>query len=177
MPSPLRSKCGTVGRAAPRRANLVRLEHAVLVLVQHVARHLRDASVHLAQHVLLRHEMRRVREHAGAFRVIEVAVAVDDVPDRPSREALAELGFEPGGERLADRVAQDDARRRHVEHRRPALVVRAIEVAAHVGDAPHGVRRQPPRARSRRNRRGLAERDAAGQDSDREADENSATAA
>ena len=122
------------GPRVRRDVDLVAVDDAVVVAVDHVARHLRVAAVHVAQHVLVRDERRRVREHGAARRMIEVAVAVDDVAHGAAGEARVELALQPRRERLVDRVAQDDAGRRHEEHGVPVAVAGAVEIAVDLRD-------------------------------------------
>ncbi len=50
-----------------------------------------------------------LREHPRALDVVEVAVAVDHVPDRLAREALGQLALQPGPEVRVDGVGEQDA--------------------------------------------------------------------
>ena len=54
------------GARVRRDVDLVAVDDAVVVAVDHVAGHLRVAAVHVAQHVLVRDERRGVREHGAA---------------------------------------------------------------------------------------------------------------
>ena len=83
VPSPLRSNRRR-RRAAPRRTISFASNSGVLVLVEHVAGYLRDASVHLAQHVLLRDQTRRIRE-TPAPSVIQAAARGDIPTGRPGK--------------------------------------------------------------------------------------------
>ncbi len=122
------------GPRVRRDVDLVAVDDAVVVAVDHVARHLRVAAVHVAQHVLVADERCGVRERGAAGGVIEVAVAVDDVAHGLAREARVELALQPRRERLVDRIAEDDAGRRHEKHRVPVAVARAVEIAFDLRD-------------------------------------------
>ena len=122
------------GPRVGRDVDLVAVDHAVRVAIDHVARHLRVAAVHVAQHVLVTDERRGVRECGAAGGMIEVAMAVDDVAHGAAGEARVELALQPRRERLVDRVAEDDSRGRHEEHRVPIAVASAIEIAFDLRD-------------------------------------------
>ena len=113
--------------------DLIRIDGAVLIAIDHVARHVRVAAVHVPQHVLVRDELGRVGEDVSAGGVIEVAVAVDNVPHR-HREAAAELVLQPCRERRIDGIAEDDAVARHEEDRVPVAVPSPIQITGERND-------------------------------------------
>jgi hypothetical protein len=79
-----------------------------VIPIDHVARHVRVATIEVAQHVLVADESGGVGEGGSAPRMIEMAVAVDDVTHR-HLEPAAELVLQPRRERRVNRIAQDDA--------------------------------------------------------------------
>src|SRR5687768_12691253 len=137
--------------------DLVAVDDAVVVAVDHVAGHLRVTAVHVAQHVFVGDENRRVREDATARRMVEMAVAVDDVADGLARKARVELTLEPWREVLVDRIAEDDSGRSHEKHRVPVAVARAVEIAVDLHDL---ARRSSRRLRTGAEEQRRAERGA-----------------
>src|SRR6516165_7531941 len=63
----------------------------IIVAVDHIARHVRIAAIHIAKHAFLRNKASCLRKDRAAFDVIPVAVTVDYVPDRYSRKSFVEL--------------------------------------------------------------------------------------
>ena len=122
--------------------DLVQLEAAVVVAVQHVTGHLRDAPVHVPRDVLVRHDASRVGEHGSAFDVVPVTVAVDHVADR-HLEPLGELLLQPGGERRVDRVREDDAVGRDQEDGEVVVAAGAIEIPGDLDDLTGRTARWP----------------------------------
>ncbi len=111
-----------------RDVDFIRVDGAVAIAIDHVARHMRVAAVHVPQHVLVGDEPGRVGEDGAARRVIEVAVAVDDVPHR-HHEAAAEFLLQPRRERRIDGIAEDDAVARNEKDRVPVAVPSPIQIA------------------------------------------------
>ena len=111
-----------------RTDNLLKLEPSVAIAIQHVARHLRNAAIHISTHVLVGDEARSIRKYGAAFDVIPMAMAVDDIANR-NLESLSELLFHPCRECRVDRIREDDSFRRDHEQREIVVVARAIDVA------------------------------------------------
>ena len=122
----------TLGHAADagmrleRTHDLVQFELAIVVAVDHIARHVRDAPVHIAQDASLCYEVGRGGEYGAALYVVPVAMAINDVADRHARESPVELGLEPGREIGGERIDQDDALRRNQKQAVPDTVPCAI---------------------------------------------------
>jgi hypothetical protein len=116
-----------------RADDFVLFEPAVVVAVQHVAGHLRNAPVHIPRHVFMGDETRGIRKDVAAFRMVEMAVAVDHVADR-NAEPFGELLFHPGGEGRVDGIRENDAFRRHHEQRKVVVIARPIDIAFDVDD-------------------------------------------
>src|SRR5262245_34418652 len=93
------------------RDDLFELELTVVVAIIHVARHMRIAAVHVAEHALLGDEPRRFRKYGAALDVIPMTVAVDHIADRRVRKSLGELSLEPIGKIRVDGIDDDDALR------------------------------------------------------------------
>ena len=117
---------------------LTALDEAVLVHVHlhGVSRERRIAGRRRErrQHVAVADELRGVREHHTARRVVPVAMGVEDVADR-HLEPRRDLAFQPAREVAVDRIAHDDALGRHQEHGVVVVVLRAIQLTGHVDDA------------------------------------------
>ena len=89
--------------------------------------------------VLVGNELRRVIEHRGAGGMILVVMAVEHVSDRRIREALRQLGLDPGRCLDVDRIRQDDSRGGHEKYGVVVVVLDAIEIAGDSCDGPHGL--------------------------------------
>jgi hypothetical protein len=114
-------------RGVGRNTDVLRIDAPVVVAVDHVARHVGIAPVHVAQHVFMRYEGRGICKHAAACRVIEVTVAVDDVTHR-HLEAFVQLRPQPACELQVDRVAEDDAGGGDENDRVPVAVAGPVQV-------------------------------------------------
>lgn len=109
------------------------VEVAVAVAVDHVAGHVGEAAIHVCQHAFLRDDRRCALEHGGAFDVVEVAVAVDDILHRHV-EALGEFFLQPRGVGDVQWVGENDAFIRDEEDVVPYAVAGAVEVAGDGAD-------------------------------------------
>ena len=116
-----------------RDVDFVRVDGAVAIAIDHVARHVWVAAVHVPEHVLVGDEPRGVGEDGSAGRVIEMTVAVDHVPHRHG-EAARQFVLQPYRERGIDRVAEDDAVARDQKDRVPVAVPGSIQIAGERND-------------------------------------------
>ncbi len=127
------------GVLGARIVDLVQLDSAVGILVDHVTGHVRVSAVHVLAHAVLGDEQGRVAERGAAFDMVPVAVAVDHVADRHARIAFGQLGLQPLGEFHADRVDEDDPRLGDREQRPPVAVAGPEDV---IGDLLYDSRRR-----------------------------------
>src|SRR5262245_12172426 len=122
------------GMCLSRTNDLFHLKLAIVVPVDHIARHVRISSVHVSKYAFLRNKPCSAFENCSAFHVIPVTVAINNVTNGLSREPLLELALKPFREICTQRIYEDDAVRSDQKQAVPGAIPGAIHIIGNLDD-------------------------------------------